>query len=74
VSELTSKELTHQVMFRCDGCGCTAPGSCTRSGSWVKPHAWFQRTDSDGTQLVCSRECIDKVAAASGKTSVVLPV
>lgn len=65
---------TAQCVFRCDGCGCRAPGESSRRGDWFKLSSWYQRVDEDGIQLACSRECIDKIAAKSGKTSVVLPI
>ena len=59
--------------FICDGCAKRAPA--THNGrDWFKPSAWFQRSDEDGIQVACSRECIEKIAANTGKTSVVLPV
>lgn len=67
-------EVTAQCVFTCDGCGTKSPGDCLHNGRWVKPDAWFQRTDGDGTQLVCSRPCIDVVARKTGKTRVVLPI
>lgn len=63
-----------QCLFTCDGCGKQEPGSSNRQGYWFKPSGWYQRTDEEGTQLACSRECIEKIAAASGKTPVVLPI
>lgn len=62
------------VKFVCDGCGKEAAGSFNRLGSSFKPDSWFSRSDDDGTQMACSRECIDKIAAATGKTGVVLPI
>lgn len=59
--------------FVCDGCGKRLPGVKAHLG-WEKPHNWFQRTDSDGTQDACSRECIRKIADKTGKTAVVLPI
>lgn len=62
------------VEFICDGCGKRQAVAGTRSGDFLKPRDWFQRTDDDGTQIACSRECIEKVANATGKTAVVLPI
>ena len=62
------------VEFICDGCGKRAQGHSNRMGDWFKPSTWFQRTDDDGTQLACSRDCIEKVAVKTGKTKVVLPI
>lgn len=61
------------VKFICDGCGEEAPGS-NYHGQWFKPNSWFERSDEDGAQLACSRECIETIAAKSGKTSIVLPI
>lgn len=47
----------------CDGCG-----------NWFKPSKWFERSDDDGIQSACSRECIEKIADKSGKTSVIIPI
>jgi hypothetical protein len=62
-----------QCLFTCDGCGRQAPGYANRHGHWFKPHEWYQRTDQDGTQLACSRACIETVAVQTGKTPAVLP-
>ena len=62
------------VEFICDGCGKRGAGMSNRLGDWFKPHSWYSRTDDDGTQLACSRPCIEKIAKASGKTDVVLPI
>ena len=60
-------------IFECDGCGKQV--EVERSpGGWFKPSDWYERSDKDGGQIACSRECIEKVAKESGKTSVVLPV
>jgi len=58
----------------CDGCGKRVPGVPAMGGRWMKPSHWYERSDDDGIQSACSRECIDKIAEKSGKTSVVLPV
>lgn len=63
-----------QCVFRCDGCGKREPGTHGRLGDWHKPSHWYQRGDEDGMQLACSRDCIDRIAAKSGKTGVVLPI
>ena len=61
------------VEYICDGCGKRESGS--HNGlRWFKPYGWYQRGDDDGPQEACSRECIEKVAEKTGKTSVVLPV
>lgn len=60
--------------FICDGCGRRAPAVEGRDGNYHKPRSWFQRSDDDGIQLACNRECIKKIAEDSGKTSVVLPI
>lgn len=45
------------VEFTCDGCGKKATVFATRDGLWFKPRDWYERTDEDGTQTACSREC-----------------
>lgn len=60
--------------FICDGCGKRQRGFSNDHGDWFKPPSWFQRTDKDGTQVACSRRCIDIVSKKTGKTNVVLPV
>lgn len=58
----------------CDGCGKREPMIDGETGTHLKPFKWYQRSDKDGIQLACSRECIDKIAAKTGKTKVVLPL
>jgi len=60
--------------FICDGCDKRAPGSQGELGTWHKPRSWFERSDGDGIQTACSRECVGRIAERTGKTSVVLPV
>ena len=57
----------------CDGCGKQEP-MFFGTTCWHKPQNWYQRSDADGPQLACSRACVDKVAAASGKTGAILPI
>lgn len=57
----------------CDGCGKRAP-MAAYNGNWFKPDSWFERSDNDGIQTACRRECIDKIAEKTGKTSVVIPI
>lgn len=59
----------------CDGCGKEVDAVHYPKGAsgWHKPRAWFQRQDKDGPQDACSRECIEKIAAKTGKTAVVMP-
>jgi hypothetical protein len=45
-----------------------------KDGNWHKPMSWYERSDEGGIQSACSRECIGKIAAKSGKTDVVLPI
>jgi hypothetical protein len=66
-------KLPHQCEFTCQGCGAKAPG-VYHGGDWHKPNSWFERSDDDGPQTVCSRECIDRVAEKTGKTGCVLPI
>jgi len=69
-----SEHKGKQVLFICDGCGVMQQGFFGRYGQAFKPPKWFQRTDDDGTQLACSRECIDRIAKETGKSRVVLPI
>ncbi len=62
------------VEFICDGCGKREPGWANRMATGLKPHLWYARSDDDGAQVACSRECIKKIAAETGKTAVVLPI
>jgi hypothetical protein len=57
----------------CDGCGKREPAQ-EGHGDFTKPHEWFQRSDKDGIQLACSRECIKLTAERSGKTGLILPI
>lgn len=57
----------------CDGCGKRAP-MAEINNQFFKPMSWFQRSDKDGIQVACSRECISKIAKKSGKTDMVLPI
>lgn len=57
----------------CDGCGKREEMiniGCT----WYKPDLWFERSDGNGIQTSCSRECIDKISKKTGKTDLVLPI
>ncbi len=58
--------------YICDGCGKRAP-AFHNNRDWFKPRDWFERSDDDGIQTACSRECIEKVAATTNKTGVTLP-
>ncbi len=60
--------------YICDGCGKRQSANHVGHGQWHKPPSWYQRSDKDGPQDACSRECVDRVAAKSKKTSVVIPV
>ena len=66
--------LPNPCEFICQSCGKRAPGVHNRIGDWFKPRSWFSRVDDDGAQVACSRECIQKIAEATKKTPVVLPV
>lgn len=59
--------------FICDGCGKeqVVPHY---PGGWFKPNDWFERSDKDGAQVACSRQCIEIIAKKSGKTGVVIPI
>lgn len=58
--------------FICDGCGARASFGHFQGG-WFKPDAWYERSDKDGSQIACSRECVKRIAEKSGKTDVVMP-
>ncbi|MBT9132474.1 MAG: hypothetical protein DDT33_00992 [Firmicutes bacterium] len=59
--------------FICDGCNKKAPGEYNGQ-DWFKPRSWYERSDKDGIQTACSRECIKKIAEKTGKTDLVLPI
>lgn len=59
--------------FICDGCGKEAPAFSGYDGAWHKPPSWYQRSDEDGIQDACSRDCIDRIAVKTGKSGVVAP-
>ena len=59
--------------YMCDGCGKEMLATHYGHGLCFKPDSWFQRSDKDGPQDACSRECIEKIAEKSGKTGVVAP-
>ncbi len=60
------------VIFTCMGCGKQENGWWNPLGQVFKPDNWFQRSDKDGVQLACSRQCIDKISKETGKTRCVL--
>ena len=43
-------------------------------GNFHKPNHWFERSDKDGIQTACTRECITEVADKTKKTDLVLPI
>lgn len=61
----------------CAGCGRqpTENEPLEDGGRGRKPRLWYSRTDKDTgvTMFACSRECIDRAAAAHGTTRVILP-
>lgn len=59
--------------FTCDGCGKKSP-ALFNGRDYFKPGPWFQRSDKDGIQDACSRECVDKIATKTGKTAIVIPL
>lgn len=59
--------------YICDECGKREKAIAV-GHAWAKPGEWFERSDADGIQTACSRECIDAIAEKSGKTSVILPI
>ena len=58
--------------FICDGCGKRQPGF-NNGRNWFKPRDWYERSDGDGIQTACCRECIPKIAEKTGKTLTILP-
>jgi hypothetical protein len=62
------------AIWVCDGCGKQEPAKTYGNHTLGKPHDWFERSDEDGVQSACSRECIEKIAANTGKTDLVLPI
>ena len=60
--------------FICDGCGKKCEGKSNSMGQRLKPHSWYERSDEDGIQIACSRDCIKKIAEKTGKTDLVLPI
>lgn len=61
------------VEYICDGCGLRAKAITYDMRDWFKPRDWFQRSDKDGIQDACSRECIEKISVKTGKTRAVSP-
>jgi hypothetical protein len=57
----------------CDGCGERRP-MWNNGRDWFKPSDWYERSDEDGIQTACSRECIKIIAEKTGKKKVVLPM
>jgi hypothetical protein len=68
-----TKEKDMACEFTCDGCGKKEKAE-SNHGQWQKPRLWFQRSDENGIQTACSRECIKKISEKTGKTAVVLPI
>lgn len=63
------------IKYICDGCGKEEKGSWYPSTLVVdKPKNWFVRSDKDGEQHACCRDCIEKISKETNKTSVVLPI
>ena len=62
--------------YICDGCGKEEPASYYGNGSRevTKPHDWYQRCDSKGYQVACSRDCIETAARKFNVHSIVLPI
>ncbi len=58
----------------CDGCGKREKMIAGKLGNWHKPDDWYQRSDDEGIQTACSRKCIRKIAAKTGKTDIVIPI
>ena len=47
--------------YICDGCGKREPADFN-GREWVKPSSWYQRSDEDGIQDACCRECIEIIS------------
>lgn len=62
------------AIWVCDGCGKQKPAAVWGDHTFKKPHGWFERSDKDGIQTACSRECVEKVAKKTGKSAAVLPL
>ena len=60
-------------LYKCDGCGKEKKAN-EADHRYFKPSEWFQRSDEDGIQDACSRECVEAISKKTGKTSVVLPI
>lgn len=65
--------LVPQCEFICQGCGRREPGEYYGL-SWHKPREWYERSDRDGVQTACSRQCVETISRRTGKTAVVLPI
>ena len=59
--------------FICDGCGKRV-NVVRYPGGYFPPSHWFSRSDEDGGQVACSRECIKKISEKTGKTDLVSPI
>ena len=57
--------------YICDGCG-KRKLAVRNEHNWIKPYDWYERSDKDGIQTACSRECIAKIAERTSKTNLVL--
>jgi hypothetical protein len=63
------------IKYICDGCGKEENGVFYPAALKVfKPEKWFERADKDGEQHACCRDCVEKIAEKTKKTSVVLPI
>lgn len=61
--------------YICDGCGKEEKAISSRGDrNWTKPYSWFNRSDKEGIQDACSRECIETVSKKTGKTNMVMPI
>ena len=57
----------------CDGCGTETIARISSRGEVLKPAYWYQRSDEDGIQTACSRDCIRIIGKRTGKTMTVMP-
>ena len=54
---------------KCEACAKDS-GRTTERG---KPPHWYQRSDAEGTQIVCSLDCINALTTLTGKRHMVSP-
>jgi hypothetical protein len=61
--------------YICDGCGKRESGSYLKGFGYQPPKGWqIAYADYNRRMDACSRDCIEKIAAKTGKTGIVLPL